>query len=56
MKTKEEILKWLDKQAWKSEFYEAVFLYGTEPMHYDSFFIGKSILLDQNKARQRCLV
>ena len=26
MKTKEQILEWLDKQPWKGEFYEAVFL------------------------------
>ena len=26
MKTKEQILRWLDKQPWKSEFYEAVVL------------------------------
>lgn len=26
MKTKEQILEWLDKQSWKSEFYEAAFL------------------------------
>lgn len=28
MKTKEQILKWLDKQPWKGEFYEEVFLNG----------------------------
>ncbi len=27
MKTKEQILKWLDRQSWKNEFYEAVFLF-----------------------------
>lgn len=26
MKTKEQILEWLDEQSWKNEFYEAVFL------------------------------
>ena len=25
MKTKEQILEWLDKQPWKNEFYEAHF-------------------------------
>lgn len=50
MKTKEEILEWLDKQRWKAEFYKAVFLYGTEPMHYDSFFIGKAF--DWTKTKQ----
>lgn len=28
MKTKEQILEWLDKQPWKGEFYEEVFLNG----------------------------
>lgn len=28
MKTKEQILAWLDKQPWKDEFYKAIFLYG----------------------------
>lgn len=50
MKTKEQILEWLDKQPWKAEFYEAVFLYGTEPIHYDSFFIGKAF--DWSKTKQ----
>lgn len=27
MKTKEQILEWLDRQSWKNEFYEAVFLF-----------------------------
>lgn len=29
MKTKEQILAWLDKKPWKGEFYEAKFLFGT---------------------------
>lgn len=44
MKTKEQILEWLDKQPWKNEFYENRFKYGTEPIVYDdSFIIGSFI-------------
>lgn len=38
MKTKEQILEWLDKQLWKCEFYEEAFIFGNEKS-YDSNFI-----------------
>lgn len=38
MKTKQEILEWLDRQSWKSEFYEEAFIFGNEKF-YDSSFI-----------------
>lgn len=38
MKTKQEILEWLDRQSWKSEFYEEAFIFGNEKS-YDSSFI-----------------
>lgn len=37
MKTKEQILKWLDKQPWKNEFYENVFKYGKNPNYKPAF-------------------
>lgn len=40
MKTKEQILEWLDKQPWKSEFYEEAFLNGDKyQISYDEDFI-----------------
>lgn len=40
MKTKEQILKWLDEQPWKNEFYEAVFTLRTDlNLDYDEAFI-----------------
>lgn len=40
MKTKEQILEWLDKQPWKGEFYEEVFLNGSKyQISYDKDFI-----------------
>lgn len=40
MKTKEQILKWLDEQPWKGEFYEAVFTLRTDlDLDYDEAFI-----------------
>ena len=40
MKTKEQILDWLDKQPWKGEFYEEVFLNGYQSqISYDKDFI-----------------
>lgn len=41
MKTKKQILEWLDKQPWKHEFYEAVFLDCEESssISYDESFI-----------------
>lgn len=42
MKTKEQILEWLDKQPWKGEFYEAVFLDGAKYQisYNEDFIIG----------------
>ena len=40
MKTKEQILDWLDKQSWKGELYEEVFLDGSKyQISYDKDFI-----------------
>lgn len=40
MKTKEQILEWLDKQPWKGEFYEEVFLNGNgNQIPYNELFI-----------------
>ena len=38
MKTKEQILKWLNEQPWKGEFYEEVFLNGVN--YNEDFIIG----------------
>ena len=42
MKTKEQILEWLDKQPWKGEFYEEVFLRGSrgQIFYNEDFIIG----------------
>ena len=42
MKTKEQILEWLDKQPWKGEFYEEVFLNGSkyQIFYNEDFLIG----------------
>lgn len=39
MKTKEQILKWLDKQPWKGEFYEETFINRLGQTFYDEHFI-----------------
>ena len=40
MKTKEQILDWLDEQPWKGEFYEEVFFYGSKDhISYNKDFI-----------------
>ena len=39
MKTKEQILDWLDKQPWKGEFYEASFFNHGAPITYNVNFI-----------------
>lgn len=39
MKTKEQILDWLNKQPWKGEFYEASFFDHEVPITYDEHFI-----------------
>ena len=40
MKTKEQILKWLDKQPWKGEYYEAVFQQLPTKIDYDINFLA----------------
>lgn len=42
MKTKEQILKWLDEQPWKGEFYEEAFLngYGQQIPYNEDFIIS----------------
>lgn len=39
MKTKEQILKWLDEQPWANEFYKAAFFDRGFPIIYDEYFI-----------------
>lgn len=39
MKTKEQILEWLDKQPWKGEFYESYFLSQENTISYDKDFL-----------------
>lgn len=39
MKTKEQILEWLDKQPWKGEFYESYFLSQENTISYDWDFL-----------------
>ncbi len=39
MKTKEQILEWLDRQPWKNEFYENSFKQGLKHTSYDGDFI-----------------
>ena len=50
MKTKEQILKWLDKQPWKNEFYEAVFMLRTDlNLSYNESFISKAFWWDETE-------
>lgn len=43
MKTKEQILDWLDRQPWKGEFYENVFKLGSaDEISYDCYFIAQA--------------
>lgn len=42
MKTKEQILEWLDKQPWKNEFYENHFKYGIGKIDYNAGFIASA--------------
>ena len=39
MKTKEQILKWLNEQPWKNEFYEEAFFDRGFSIIYDEYFI-----------------
>lgn len=40
MKTKEQILKWLDKQPWVNEFYKEAFFNSESPICYNECFIA----------------
>lgn len=64
MKTKEQILAWLDKQPWKDEFYKAIFLYGNpkrvynvncliSAFHWGKTIQGKTIWSKRNKEYQK---
>lgn len=56
MKTKEQILKWLDAQPWANEFHKAVFTLRTDlNLNYDDRFIFPDFSLGENGARSRCL-
>ena len=44
MKTKEQILEWLDKQPWKNEFYENVVKYGNGNPIYNEYLISSSFI------------
>lgn len=51
MKTKEQILEWLDKQPWKGEFYEEVFLNESrDQIFYDESFIINAFCWSVTKA------
>lgn len=53
MKTKEQILDWLDKQPWKGEFYEAVFLdESRDQILYNVDFILDAFDWDSTKSGQ----
>lgn len=53
MKTKEQILKWLDKQPWKGEFYEAAFTLRPDlNLSYNDLFISEAFLWDKTKQGQ----
>ena len=50
MKTKEQILKWLDNQPWKGEFYEAVFTLRSDlNLSYDESFIFDAFWWNKTK-------
>lgn len=64
MKTKEQILEWLDKQPWKYEFYEAMFHHENPKRVYDANFLisafhwgetvqGETIWSERNKEYQK---
>lgn len=51
MKTKEQILEWLDKQPWKGEFYEEAFLNGSKyQIFYNEDFIIGAFCWDSTKS------
>lgn len=50
MKTKEQILKWLDKQPWANEFHRAVFMLRTDlNLSYNESFISKAFGWDETE-------
>lgn len=50
MKTKEQILKWLDEQPWANEFYKAVFTLRTDlNLSYNESFISKAFRWDKTE-------
>lgn len=50
MKTKEQILKWLDKQPWANEFHRAVFMLRTDlNLSYNESFISKAFRWDETE-------
>ncbi len=53
MKTKEQILKWLDNQPWKGEFYEAVFTLRADlRLSYNDLFISTAFFWDKTEQGQ----
>ena len=42
MKTKEQILKWLDEQSWANEFYKEAFFDREFPIIYDKYLISRT--------------
>lgn len=49
MRTKEQILAWLDNQPWKDEFYENYVKQGVDDTRYDEDFILMSFLWSATK-------
>lgn len=50
MKTKEQILKWLDKQPWANEFHRAVFMLRTDlNLSYNESFISRAFRWDETE-------
>lgn len=50
MKTKEQILKWLDEQPWANEFHRAVFMLRTDlNLSYNESFISKAFMWDKTE-------
>lgn len=50
MKTKEQILKWLDAQPWANEFHKAVFMLRTDlNLSYGESFISSAFFWDKTK-------
>lgn len=50
MKTKEQILKWLDRQPWANEFHKAVFMLRTDlNLSYGESFISSAFFWDETE-------